>query len=112
MQGKSPGIFIGENVASILHSRPTETPGIRKEIRFISKSGKEVIITSGFPIYNDDGKLIYRVGISRDITERKQAQEALQHAHDILELRVKDAPQRSKPPTTACKKARSATAHC
>ena len=92
MQGKSPGIFIGEDVvASILHSRPTETPGIRKEIRFINKSGKEVIIElSGFPIYNDDGKLIYRVGISRDITERKRAQEALQHAHDILEIRVKE----------------------
>jgi two-component system, cell cycle sensor histidine kinase and response regulator CckA len=40
--------------------------------------------------YNKEGKAIRMIGISRDITERKRAQEELQKAHNELEERVKE----------------------
>ena len=43
---------------------------------------------SGAPILDDKGKVVGGVAVTVDITESKQAQEALQRAHDELELRV------------------------
>jgi PAS domain S-box-containing protein len=43
---------------------------------------------SASPILNDSNEVIGSVHIVQDITERKQAQEALQRAHDELEERV------------------------
>jgi transcriptional regulator with GAF, ATPase, and Fis domain len=45
---------------------------------------------SASPILNDSNEVIGSVHIAQDITERKQAQEALQRAHDELEERVKE----------------------
>ncbi len=48
---------------------------------------RDVIITKG--IFTDsDGNVAGLVGVLLDITERKQAEEALQRAHDELEARV------------------------
>lgn len=43
---------------------------------------------SVFTIEGEAGETLYYVGIGRDITARKRAEEALQRAHDELELRV------------------------
>jgi len=40
------------------------------------------------PQYDDKGNIIGLIGIARDITERKRAEEALQKAHNELEIRV------------------------
>jgi formate hydrogenlyase transcriptional activator len=45
---------------------------------------------SASPILNDSNGVIGSVHITRDITKRKQAEEALQRAHDELEERVKE----------------------
>jgi hypothetical protein len=42
------------------------------------------------PICDEQGKLTGSVHVARDITERKQAEEALRMAHDQLELRVRE----------------------
>ena len=41
-----------------------------------------------YPYYNDENKVTHTVVISRDITDRKLAEDALQHTHEALETRV------------------------
>jgi PAS domain S-box-containing protein len=41
-------------------------------------------------VFNQQGSIIHQDGIMEDITERKRAEEALQKAHDKLEMRVEE----------------------
>lgn len=61
---------------------PRETIGLRKD-------GTEVPIELTMAICQR-GRAVFCTAIVRDITERKQAREALQRAHDELELRVQE----------------------
>lgn len=57
----------------------------------ISKDGKVVWLeTSAVPVVDANGKPCGYRGIDRDVTERKQAKEALQKAHDTLEKRIEE----------------------
>ena len=47
-------------------------------------------LVSTTPLHDAQGRLIGSVHVARDITERKQAEEALQKAHDELEIRVQE----------------------
>ncbi|MDM8565301.1 PAS domain S-box protein [Candidatus Halobeggiatoa sp. HSG11] len=48
----------------------------------LHKNGKQVIMeSSGRPFFDESGKLMGYRGIDRDITERKQAEQALQESH-------------------------------
>ena len=59
------------------------------EFRVRRKDGTEVPLEiSTFPVRIMDRSLV--LGISRDITERKRAEEALRNAHDDLEVRVQE----------------------
>ncbi len=53
-------------------------------------NGNHTYISLKFPLVRADGTPYGVCGISTDITERKQAEEALQEAHDGLEMRVKE----------------------
>lgn len=53
----------------------------------ISQHGRYYIATAD-PIYDEDGELVAFVHTIKDITGRKQAEEALKKAHDDLEKRV------------------------
>ncbi|GAB4415706.1 MAG: response regulator [Anaerolineae bacterium] len=46
------------------------------------------VLATKVPFQNSQGKIVGLVGIGRDITQRKQAEEALQQAHTELEQRV------------------------
>ena len=52
--------------------------------------GVRILHTLKVPILDADGAPQYLLGISEDITERKQAEEALRRAHDELETRVQE----------------------
>jgi|GEM_PF-2101799 len=60
------------------------------EEKIIDSQNKEIWLeTVKSPILDDSGRAIGTVGISRDITKRKRAEEKLRQAHDELEQIVK-----------------------
>ncbi|MGA2243082.1 MAG: PAS domain S-box protein [Verrucomicrobiota bacterium] len=64
-------------------------PVLNREEYFLDEEGrKRWLLTSKLPLRDQDGKIIGLMGIGRDITERKQAEEALRQSHDELEKRV------------------------
>ncbi len=69
----------------------TRKPFERIENTNIHKDGRHVLLeTSGVPIFDTDGNLSGYRGIDRNITRRKQAEEALRKRTDILTERVKE----------------------
>ena len=64
-------------------------PFQRLENTNLHTDGRLVVLeTSGVPIFDANGKFRGYRGIDRNITERKRAEEALQKAHDELEVKV------------------------
>jgi len=61
----------------------------RYELIFINKNNTEFVGEMTLSIIEWDGKPVI-IGVICDITERKQMEEALQKAHDKLELRVRE----------------------
>jgi len=59
------------------------------EYRYVSKDGSEITLEETEQAFFDaDGKMQRLVGVTTDITLRKQAEKALQRAHEELEQRV------------------------
>ncbi|PYX09421.1 MAG: hypothetical protein DMG88_07200 [Acidobacteria bacterium] len=57
----------------------------------VSKSGRRIDVSLTIsPVRNAEGKIVGGSKIARDITERKQVEEALRRIHDELELRVRE----------------------
>lgn len=47
-----------------------------------------LIDVSTFPVKNDDGQVVCRVTLSRDVTEKRNDEEALRYSHAELESQV------------------------
>jgi len=67
----------------------------RPEYQFIERQaqadGKQAwLVTNKMPLHDRAGKVVGVLGTYEDITERKEAEEALQRAHDELETKVKE----------------------
>jgi PAS domain S-box-containing protein len=84
--GYSDAEIIGKSITSVTSEKVTRRIGasmkkhghFRGEIDFRSKDKSEYQVDmSIFPIEGDEGEPAYYVGMGRDITERKKAQEAL-----------------------------------
>lgn len=59
----------------------------------LHKDGHRVVLeTSGLPVFNEDGSLAGYRGIDRDITQRKQAEEALYEVSQRLKFHVENSP--------------------
>ncbi len=68
-----------------------ESNTYQMEKRYVKKNGEIFwgsLTTTA--IRNQTGEVVYIFGMVKNITERKQAQEALRRAHDELELRVQE----------------------
>ena len=63
------------------------TPLIEKEETLIRRDGsKQVILTTKLPFRDSTGKIVGLLGYGRDITERKQAEEALARERNLLRM--------------------------
>ena len=67
----------------------------RPEYQFIERQaqadGKQAwLVSNKMPLHDRAGKVVGVLGTYEDITERKEAEEALQRAHDELETKVKE----------------------
>jgi len=60
----------------------------REELSVNDEGEKYWQLTSKLPLRDQDGKIVGLVGIGRNITEQKQAEEALRQSRDELEKRV------------------------
>ena len=93
--GKTPAIVHRPGESSQLTAKILD--GVRREgrwsgeIHYRSKAGAEGICeTVVVPLWSERGRIQGTVGVNRDITERKRAEDALQTAHDELETRVQE----------------------
>ena len=69
----------------------SEKPFLWIEKRYIRKDGRVIWCeVSSSPVLDSKGCPIYTVAHVQDITERKEAEEALKKAHDTLEEKVKE----------------------
>lgn len=87
--------------ADLLYSHPEEGLEIHQNIRQFGRCVREVsnrrkngeifpALLSASALRNAHGEIVGVMGISRDITERKQAEIALRRVHEQLELRVQE----------------------
>jgi len=66
-------------------------PSYESEFRLRHKDGHYVhVLSSGLLIRGPDGRVRRIVGTHFDLTERKQAEDALRQAHEVLERRVRE----------------------
>jgi PAS domain S-box-containing protein len=71
----------------VIHGEPVIN---REELTVNDKGEKHWQLTSKLPLRDQDGKIVGLVGIGRDITEQKQAEEALRQSRDEFEKRVNE----------------------
>lgn len=89
IQGKKVKDFVGKDNAANIQKVLDEKGYFRDEISISAKRKKRIDVDlSVFPIFSDSDQVICYVGMGRDITQRKRAEEALKKAHDELEMRV------------------------
>jgi len=93
--GKTDYDFVDKNIAdSYRHhdnlAMTSDEPVIyEEEIMYADDKHTELLETIKTPVRDSEGQLIGILGIARDITYRKQAEIALQRAHDTLETNVR-----------------------
>ncbi len=104
MLGYEPGQLLGMNYRAYINStnaqmvfdtfnRVFRTGEATRALDWllVRKDGSKVFVeTSVSPIYDGGGVIVGFRGIARDISERKEAEEALRRAHDGLERRVEE----------------------
>jgi PAS domain S-box-containing protein len=74
LRGKTPAIYLGESAFTQLARELAETGKARGEFGSHAKSGESVDIDlSAFSMLNEVGEVVCHIGIKRDITERKRA---------------------------------------
>ncbi|MBW1941659.1 MAG: PAS domain S-box protein [Deltaproteobacteria bacterium] len=93
---------MGRNIARDFYKNPEQRKSVmtklmkqgkirNAEVTLRKKDGAAVVVeTNSHLVYDKNGRPVAIEGTVRDRTERKMAEEALQKAHEMLELRVED----------------------
>jgi PAS domain S-box-containing protein len=100
MLGMTPGEIVGKKCHSLLHGSEDPWPGCPHRQAMASRKpvteefweprlGKCVLVSVS-PLFDNVEELVGSVHTVKDITKRKQAEEALERAHDELERRVRE----------------------
>jgi len=66
------------------------------ETVFVTKGGRSVVVSGDMNSRLEDGKVVATRSIFRDITDRKQAEEALQRSNEVLLRSVRELEQRTQ----------------
>lgn len=98
--GKSDYDFFPEELARAKDHDEREI--VRTGVGFVGKEEKSYaisgkrrwVLTSKLPLFGEDGSIIGTFGISRDITEVKQARESLESQHRLLKTLIEILPCR------------------
>lgn len=89
LTGQTPALHMGKEVFDALTQKLIEEGTFSGEVLSTSKDGRlHNIMLSAFTVHDDLGKPVCYVGIKRDITARKQAEEGLRKSQENLESSV------------------------
>ncbi|MGO8836951.1 MAG: PAS domain-containing protein [Limisphaerales bacterium] len=95
--GKTDFDFFPPDVAQKFHDDDQKVfqgqPVINREEHFFDAAGRKLwLLTSKLPLRDKDGKIIGLVGIGRDITKRKEAEETLDRERRLLRTLIDNLP--------------------
>jgi len=85
LEEKTPAIHLGEDVFSSIYDELDKTGQSRKEVKSTTKDGSALDLDLvSFALKDDDGTPEFFIGIKRDITDRKLADEYLRKSESRL----------------------------
>lgn len=98
LQGKTPAIHMGAETFALVARELIESGEYRGEITCHTKSGDaRQLELSAFSVRNAAGEPVCYVGIKRDITERKQAHDALRRSEaELAQLLLRERAARAE----------------
>jgi PAS domain S-box-containing protein len=76
----------------------------REEYVIDAKGQKHFLLTTKIPFKDEQGQIIGLIGIGRDITEQKKAEEALRHERNLLRTLIDNLPDLIYVKDTECRK--------
>jgi len=79
-----------EHPCPLLMVKESKQPVVVEHRHYDQDNNERIVEVYGFPIMDRDGNVKQMIEYTMDITARKQAEEALQEAHDELEQRVEE----------------------